>query len=231
MDRYRLRHILCWMMVMLLPSALSAQAGTGEAPTAILHTQGGTWVNGSEARDATALFTGDLIETKVGYSANLTVQGSTVFIGPESVVKFQGDYVELSHGAVSVGTSTAFQVRINCMRVVPVLNEWTKYDVSDVTGTVHVAATKDDVNVEHGVGHNPSTATVSQDKASVHEGQENNYNETEVCGAPAGPTSPGSALNRKWLEIGAAAGGGGLLCAILCRGSGGKQPNVSQSTP
>ncbi len=88
-----------------------------------------------------------------GFNANLVLDGSTILLGPESVAKFQGDYLELDHGSVSVGTSKGFRVEVNCIRVVPVRNEWTQYEVSDVSGTVQVAARKDDVNVEHEGGH------------------------------------------------------------------------------
>jgi hypothetical protein len=218
-----LRYFLCWTLTVLVPSSLLGQAASAGQPAgAILHTQGGVSVNSNEAPDSSAVFAGDVIETKAGYSANLVVEGSTVILGPESVAKFQGDYLELNHGSVSVGTSKGFKVRVNCIRVVPVRNEWTQYEVTDVSRSVGVSARKDDVNVEHEtdkVKPKPEVETQSE-RASVHEGEQHSYDESEICGAAIGPTSAGLA-NPKWIEIGSAAGGAAVLCILLCRGGGG----------
>src|SRR5579872_1151 len=107
-----LRFALCWAMIVVVPVTL-----LGQTPSAIVHTQGGVWVNGYEARDSSAIFAGDLIETKAGFSANLTVEGSTILMGPQSLAKFGDNFIELEHGAVSVGSSTKFEVRIDCMHV------------------------------------------------------------------------------------------------------------------
>ena len=73
---------------------------------------------------------GDLLETKPGSVANLDAEGSSVLIQPESVVKFQGNYLSLEHGSVSVGTSTSMSVHVNCIKVEPVSRERTQYDVA-----------------------------------------------------------------------------------------------------
>ena len=114
---------------------------------AVVHSKGGVWVNGAEVADSTAVFPGDLLETKPGSVANLDAEGSSVLIQPESVVKFQGNSLNLEHGSVSVGTSTSMSVQVNCIKVEPVSNERTQYDVADVSGTVQVAAHKYDVNI------------------------------------------------------------------------------------
>lgn len=210
-------------MTLLVPASLLGQAAsTGQPAGAILHTQGGVSVNSNEAPDSSAVFAGDVIETKAGYSANLVVEGSTVILGPESVAKFQGDYLELNHGSVSVGTSKGFKVRVNCIRVVPVRNEWTQYEVTDVSRSVEVSARKDDVNVEHETDNRKPKTEVeaSSQRASVHEGEQHSYDESEICGAAPGPSSPGLA-NPKWIEIGSAAGGAAVLCILLCRGGNG----------
>ncbi|MGB7866623.1 MAG: hypothetical protein WCF74_24755, partial [Candidatus Sulfotelmatobacter sp.] len=89
-------------MIILFPLSLMA-ADTGSA---ILRGTGGVWVNGVEAADSIAVFPGDSLETKPGFIANLDAEGSSILIQGESVVKFQGSYLVLEHGSVSVGTST-----------------------------------------------------------------------------------------------------------------------------
>ena len=211
-------------MLVIVPQSL-----LGQAPSAVLHTQGGVWVNGYEAQDSAAIFPGDTLETKPQFSANLKLEGSDVLIQPQSVTKFQGDFLELDHGGVSVGSSTRFKVRVNCITVTPVLSDWTQYEVTDVNGTVHVAARKNDVNVEIESHVKPSAESAGSKGGTVHEGEEHNYNESELCGAP--PRSPGAAMNPKYFEIGGAALGGVLVCVVfLCKGSGKKTP-MSTSAP
>jgi hypothetical protein len=230
-----LRNLFCWALLMVVPHSLLGQISAEQPAGAILHTQGGVWINNDEARDSTAVFPGDTIETKAGFNANLVLDGSTVLLAPESVARFQGDYLELSHGSVSVGTSKGFRVKVNCIRVIPVRNQWTQYEVSDVNRTLQVSARKDDVNVEHegvrGKAKSQTTDETAASRASVHEGEQHNYDESEICGSIAGPTSAGLA-NPKWIEIGTAAGGAALLCILLCRGRGGSEKNpLSASAP
>jgi ribosomal 50S subunit-recycling heat shock protein len=191
---------------------------------AILHTQGGVWVNGYEAHDSSAVFPGDVIETKPDSSANLSLDGSTVLIAPESVSKFQEDLLELDHGGVSVVTSKSFKVRVNCILVIPVLNEWTQYVVTDVNRTVQVAARKLDVNVEHERGHGKEAPEPqpSQQRASVHEGEQKSYDESEVCGPAARPASALAGISPKWIAAGAA--GAGILIWLLIHGGNPKTP-------
>jgi len=213
-------------MVVVVPLAL-----LGQTPAAILHTQGGVWVNGYEARDSSAIFSGDLLETKSGFSSTLAMEGTSVLIQPESVAKFQGDLLVLDHGSVAVETSKSFKVKVNCITVVPVVNEWTQYEVTDVNGTVQVAARKLDVNVARESRQpKPTPETEAATAGSVHEGEQKNYDVSTLCGAPAQPTGAGSALNPKWIAVGAGGVGAGVLIWILIHGGGGKQP-VSASQP
>jgi hypothetical protein len=231
-----IRGFICSILVVtvtqfLLGQDLAAQDLPAHAGGAILHTQGGVWVNGSEARDSAAVFPDDLIETKPGASADLSIDGSTVLIAPETVAKFEGDYIELDHGGVSVATSRSFRVHIKCMKVIPVDNDWTQYVVTDLNGTVVVTARKKDVNVEHeGIGRDKAAKEAAEkvlQHASVLEGQQKNYDESEVCGAAA-PTGASSMLSPKWIAAGAA--GAGILIWLLIHGSGGKSP-ISASEP
>lgn len=204
------------------------QGETGQAGAAILHAQGGVWVNGYEARDASAIFPGDLLETKPGSAANLSLDGSTVLMQPESVAKLQTNLLELDHGSVLVGTSKGFKVRVSCITVVPVLTEWTQYEVTNVNGNVQVAAHKNDVNVERETDHKkPSPDAETSHGTTVHEGEQKSFDRTELCGAAPLPTTASTGLNPKWIAVGAA-GAGVLVCILVCRG--GKTP-ISSSSP
>jgi hypothetical protein len=224
-----LHNSVCWVMVVLCP--LSLLAGDATTGAAVVHSKGGVWVNGNEVADSTAVFPGDLLETKPGSFANLDAEGSSVLIQPESVVKFQGNSLNLEHGSVSVGTSTAMSVRVNCIKVEPASNERTQYDTTDVSGTVKVAAHKYDVNITQTVALRKAATpdTNSSQSAVVHEGEHVTRNEAAACGAPLRPAGAGNGLNTKWLEIGGAGGGAVALCLLLCKGS--KPGSVSPSQP
>jgi hypothetical protein len=205
----------------------------GQTPSAILHSQGGAWVNGQEGKDASAIFTGDTVDTKPGFSATLALEGSSIEIRPESVTKFQADFLELDHGSVSVETSTGFKVKVNCVTVTPVANGPTQYEVTDVNGTLQVAAHKSDVNVEihKGLGK-PSTEPGESKGGTVHEGEQRSYKESEVCGAPPRATGTNtSPLDSKWVKIGAGVVAGGILICVLllCPSSG--SPPLSPDQP
>jgi hypothetical protein len=203
-------------MMLIVPVTL-----LGQTPSAILHTQGGVWVNSNEARDSTAIFTGDVVETRPGFSANLTLEGSAVAIQPISVTKFQGDLLEMDHGGVAIETSKQFKVRAHCIKVTPVSNDWTQYDVSDVNGTVQVAARKNDVNVEIERGHGkPAAQSGGSQGGAVHAGEQRSYDESQVCEAPARLSPTGLPMS-KWIIIGAGAVAGGIiLCVLFCSGTG-----------
>jgi hypothetical protein len=210
-----LRTFLCWALVVLCPLSLTA-ADTGSA---VLHSDGGVWVNGAETAGSTVVFPGDVLETKPGFVANLDAEGSSVLIQPESVVKFQGTFLSLEHGSVSVGTSTSMSVHVNCIKVEPVSLERTQYDVADVNGTVQVAAHKNDVNITQGGTLRKTVPdSNSSQSASVREGQQASRDESKACGAAAPPESPGSPVNMKLL-VGGAGAGVLVLCLLLCRGS------------
>ena len=234
MHQAPVRIYISLVLLLTLPSALLGQALPDQSGGAILHAEGGVWVNGYEAHDSTAVFQGDLIETKPGFSANLNLDGSTILLAPETVGKFEGDFFQLDHGVVSVVTGKSFKVHANCLRVFPVNDDWTEYVVNDVSGNVQVNARKKDVNVEREqrLGK-ASPQSQSSEKASVHEGEQKSYGETEVCGAPAPPTSPAHTIDMKWIAAGGGAGGLLLCLVIHCfgGGSGSKNPQISPATP
>jgi len=222
-----LRKYLCWLMVALCPLSLTA-ADTGSA---VLHSTGGVWVNGSEVVDSSTIFPGDLLQTKPGFVANLDSEGSSVLIQPESVVEFHGNFLTLVHGTVSVGTSTSMGVHVNCLKIEPVTSARTQYDVTDTNGAVLVAARKNDVDIKQGnLLQKASKKGEPSQSATVKEGQEAKRNESQDCvGGPRTPTA-GHALNPKLLEIGGGTAAGVLiLCLLLCRGS--STTPVSPSAP
>ncbi|HLW85892.1 MAG TPA: hypothetical protein VKR60_11815 [Candidatus Sulfotelmatobacter sp.] len=241
------RRVLTWILVAILPASLQA----ADAKSAILHSQGGVWVNGMEAADASAVFPGDLLETKPGFSATLDVDGSTVSIQQESVVKFDDNLLILDHGNLLVGTTTGMRVRVHCINVIPVSSaQWTQYEVTDVNGSVQVAAHKNDVRIElegsllktpvptatpggasGGAPGGASGGMPGLGGTTVHEGEQATRRESEVCAAPPKPASASGplGLSPKWIATGA--GGAGILICLLAHCFGGGSGPVSPSQP
>lgn len=223
----KMRRILTWMLVVMLPASLLA----ADTKPAVLHSQGGVWVNGMEAADASAVFPGDLLETKPGFSASLSADGSTVSILPESVVKFEDNLLVLDHGNLLVGTTTGMRVRVHCITVIPVSDtEWTQYEVTDVNGNMQVVAHKKDVRIELEGNHAKTpSATETTGGTTVHEGEQASRRESEACGAPLSPASALKPLNPKWVAAGAA--GTGILICWLAHCFGGGSGPVSPDKP
>ena len=223
------RRWLTWTLVVMLPAPLQA----ADAKPAILHSQGGVWVNDMEAADSTAIFPGDLLETKPGFSASLGIDGSTVSIQPESVVKLEDNLLVLDHGSLLVGTTTGMRVRVHCMKVIPVSDtEWTQYEVTDVNGNIQVSAHKKDVRLEMEGRHEKAptaTGTESSGGTIVHEGEQANRRESEVCAAPPKPTSYPGPLQPKWIAAGAV--GTGIIICLIAHCFGGGSGPVSPSQP
>jgi hypothetical protein len=220
------RRVVCWAMISLLPSSLLAADGN----PAILHSKGQVWVNGKDAADSTAIMPGDVLETDVDVAVNLTTDGSMITIQERSLVKYNGDSLSLEHGGVSVGTSKSMSVDVDCLRVVPVVNEWTQYEVTNVNGQVKAAARKLDVNLVRGAtARKPAPEQSAKDSGTVREGEEATRDLAGACGAAAIPANVGNPVNGKLIGIGAGAGGGLLLCLLLCLGK--SSPQMSQTTP
>src|SRR5437660_8708519 len=204
------RFLVCCTMIVIFPASLLAD----DAGPAILHAQGGVWVNGNEAADSTAIMPGDLLETKPGAVANLTTDGSAILIQAQSIVKYNGDSLTLEHGSVSVGTSRSMSVHVDCLRVVPVSNDWTQYDVTDVNSTVRVDALKLDVNILRGSSlRKTSPEKSASESATVHERQHATRVETEASGSAKRPAGAENTSNTRWTELGSGDGGGAL---VLC---------------
>ena len=145
------RKLVCGVMIVIVPASVAAQ-GTDRA---LLHSDGGAWLNGKPAPTSSAIFRNDHIETQAAHSAKIDVEGSSVMILPNTVVQFEEDELVLDHGSLQLNTARQMKVRVNCITVIPVTADWTQYDVSDIDGKVKVSAYKNDVKI-----HAPSAARI-----------------------------------------------------------------------
>ncbi len=203
-------------MMLVLPASLIAQATGG----AMLHSDGGVWLNGNPAPNSSAIFPHDVVQTQKENKAKIDADGSTATVQPDTIVQFEGEQLVLDHGSLQVNTSRSMSVRVNCMTVIPLTQDWTRYDVIDVDGKIHVLAHENDVRIHYqGVAARRSKAAGFSD-VTLRQGEE--ATREERCGAAAKPAevvnAKGAILNSVWAKGAGLAAIGILTCWALCRG-------------
>jgi hypothetical protein len=209
----RWRKLVCGIMAVILPTWLMAQ----NPPQAMLHNDGGVWLNGNPAPNSAAIFLHDLVQTQKGTLAKIDTEGSTATVQPETLVQFEGDELVLDHGGVQMNTSRAMKLRVNCITVIPLTEEWNRYDVVDVDGKVIVSAHQNDVRIHY---QGASTRLAKQARFSdvtVHQGEQ--VTREERCGAAAVPVAADMGiLDTTWAKGLGIVAVGIVTCWALCRG-------------
>jgi hypothetical protein len=208
------------MIVVLMIVVLSASLPGQDLGRAMLHSDGGAWLNGKPAPNSSAIFPYDMVETRKEGTAKIDADGSTVTIQPSTRVQFEEDELVLDSGSVQVNSGRGMRVRVNCMIVIPLTQEWTRYDVIDADGKVTVFAHENDVKVHYQrVAARQSKYAGSSD-VTVHRGEQ--VTREERCRAASQPAQPldaqGAILNSPWAKGAGIAAIGVLTCWALCRG-------------
>lgn len=158
------RKLVGWAMLALFPMSVFA-ANTNAA---MLYAKGTTWVNGGQVADSSAVFPGDLVQTKADSMANINASGSNVMVLADSLVTFNGDDVSIDHGAVSVKTARGMHTTADDVTVTPLSNSATEFNVSKADGKIKIMALKGGVSISDGSG---TTATLSQGQETTRDVQ------------------------------------------------------------
>jgi hypothetical protein len=203
MGRSFVRQMASCVLVLLLPAAMFA----ADSNAAMLYTHGAAWVNGAHVpRASSAIFSGDLLETRSDSIANINSAGSSIAVASDSMVKFEGSGVLIEHGGVTVSTSKGVATTAGDVKVSPSSNSWTEFKVTDVDGTVRIAANKGDLTIFDG----RETFTLAQ-------GQETTRDENNAPPDEQGKKKKG---NKKRADGAAPAAGGGVLNSPIAVGVG-----------
>jgi hypothetical protein len=217
--------LACRVMIVILPTLLMAQ----DSARAILHNGGGVLLNGNPAPNSSAIFPHDLVQTQKSNGAKIDADGSTVTVQPDTIVQFEGDELVLDHGGLQLNTSRGMRVRVNCMTVIPLTQEWTRYDVTDVDGRMIVVAHQNDVKIHYQGAPARGSKQAGFSDVTVHQGEQGTRE--EGCGTPAKPAEVApvaqAILDNPWAIGAGSAAIGTLTCWALCRGD---EP-VSPSKP
>jgi len=220
--------------VLLLGFAASSFAADSGA--AMLYTHGAAWLNGTRPPTSSAIFTGDLVQTRSDSGANINAPGSSITVLGDSLVQFQGSSLKVEHGSVDVATSKGVATTVGDVRVAPASSSWTEFNVTDVDGTVKIAANKGDLTITDDSG----TVTLPQGQQTTRDEQSDQSASSDKDkddkdkdkkkkkrAAGAAPGATGGALSSPVaIGVGAAAIGG-VAIWVLTR----SDDPVSPSTP
>jgi hypothetical protein len=201
MGKSFVRRLVSCVLALLFPVSMFA----ADSSAAMLYTNGTAWVNGAHVpRSSSAIFSGDMLQTRSDSVANINAPGSSITVLSDSLVEFQGSALKIEHGGVTVSTSKGVATTAGDVMVAPASNSWTEFNVTDVDGTVRIAARKGDLTVNDG----RSTVTLAQ-------GQETTRDETSDQ-----PDKDGKKKNKKRASGAAPAAGGGVLNSPVAVGIG-----------
>lgn len=215
-----LRKIAFWMMIAVFPASLWA----ADSSPAMLYARGTAWINGSTVPRTSAVFPGDMVQTKSDSMASINSSGSNVVVLADSLVKFDGAAVGLEHGGLAVATSKGLSTHVGDVTVVPASTGWTEFQVKQASdGTVQIIAQKGDVNVNDG----STTSTLSQGQQTTVDSSAEKKKKKRRKGGGAIPASGGAVLDSPAVIYGGAAAVGGLLTWVLLQDNA----PVSSSAP
>jgi hypothetical protein len=201
-----LRTALSCVLVVVLPASMWA----ADSGAAMLYTNGTAWINGASVPKSSAVFSGDLVQTRADSVANIKAVGSMLLVLPDSLVEFQANAIKLEHGRITITTSKSMATQVGTLKIAPASSNWTEFEVTDTDGSVHIAARKGDLTLTDASG----TTTLAQGQETTRE-ETSAKKKRDQGGAGAAPAAAGGVLDTA-LAVGIGAGvAAGLLVWAL----------------
>jgi hypothetical protein len=199
------RSVVSCLLLLTFPASLFA----ADSGVAMLYTNGAAWLNGVHVPDSTAVFAGDLVQTWSDSAANIHAGGSSITVLGDSLVQFEGASLKVEHGGVAIATSKSVATTAGDVRVSPVSNAWTEFDVTDTDGTVRISARKGNLTITDGNG----TTTLAQGQETTRDDQSdqdehNNKKTSKRHGTGMAPAAAGGMLDS---PIAVGIGGGAII--------------------
>jgi hypothetical protein len=186
------RRLVSCVLLLIVPASLFA----ADSGAAMLYADGTAWLNGSHVPKSSAIFAGDLVQTRSDSAANIHAPGSSITVLSDSLVQFEGSSLKVEHGGVSVSTSKGIFTTAGDVRVSPVSNAWTEFNVIDTDGIVRIAARKGDLTVTDDNG----TVTLAQGQETTRDEQSDQSDKKKKDkkrAAGAAPAAGGGVLDSK----------------------------------
>jgi hypothetical protein len=215
------RRMVSCVLLLIVPASLFA----ADSGAAMLYAKGAAWLNGSHVPKSSAIFAGDLVQTRSDSAANIHAPGSSITVLGDSLVQFEGASLKVEHGGVSVSTSKGIATTAGDVRVAPASNAWTEFNVTDIDGTVHIAARKGDLTVTDDNG----TVTLAQGQETTRDEQSDQSDKKKKDkkrGAGAAPAAGGGILNSTAAVATGLAVVGGVTAWVLLQSDNPVSPAV-----
>src|ERR1700677_1425876 len=92
------RKMVSCVLVMGFPVSIFA----ADSCAAMLHSHGVAWLNGLYVPASSAIFSGDLLQTRSDSAADINAPGASISVLSDSLVRFAGSSLKVEHGGVSV---------------------------------------------------------------------------------------------------------------------------------
>lgn len=187
-------------------TTIPASVFGGEPNAAMLYARGTAWVNGAPILRNSAIFPGDLVQTKANSAANIHLPGSVVTVLPDSLAEFEGASLELQHGGIVILSSKQLPTHIGDVTVTAAKPEWTEFWAGNTDGSVTIMARRGEVTVSDDNG----TTTLSAGQETT---REDSKKKKKRRGAAAAAT--GSIMDSKAALIAGIAAIGGITTLVL----------------
>lgn len=141
------RNLLCCVPLLLFGDATFG----ANSDAALIYVNGAARINNVRVpRPATAIFPGDFLETGISSAATINKSGSSITVIAGSLVEYQGEAVDVRHGAVTVVTSKRMAAIAGDVKVSPVTDDWAEFDVVERNGIVKIRARKGNLIIDDG---------------------------------------------------------------------------------
>lgn len=214
MGKCAFRRMVVGLLLLIVPASLFA-ADNGAA--AMLYADGAAWLNGSHVPKSSAIFAGDLLQTRSDSAANIHAAGASITVFGDSLVQFEGTSLKVEHGGVSVSTSKGVFTTAGDVRVSPSSDAWTEFNVTDTDGIVRIAARKGDLTITDDSG----TTTLAQGQETTRDEQSDSSDKKKKDkkrAVGAAPAAGGGVLDSKAaILVGSAAIAGVTTWVLLVR--------------
>jgi hypothetical protein len=178
-----------------------------QTDVAMVYASQAAWLNGVPIPGSSALFPGDLVQTKVA-PADITAFGSKVLLGGDTVLNYYAGTVELHRGNINVVTSKAFAARVEEITIRPAVLDWTEFHLVENDQSLRIIAAKGDLVItdEHG------TTTVPAGQETTRE-----LRKKRRQGGGAIPAAHGSVMDSTAAVLTGTAIVGGITTWVLTR--------------
>jgi hypothetical protein len=137
------------VLVTFVIFSLACGDAMASAAAATLHGNGGVSVNGNPVMPTTTVFGGDQIETAPNAAANLTMNGSSVLVGQNSSLVYNGQGVSFASGGATLQTTQGMAAQFHSVTVTP-SQPLAKFKLQQKGHTLNVAALEGNLSIAKG---------------------------------------------------------------------------------